>query len=198
MNPVRYMLINTVLWLPLGFFLWFILGSVFVWPVGKLSIFMANTYLPDVFNELIQIGKMLNFDTLLDATGLGGKPGQQAVFVLEVNPMVYGYGIPLIMALVMSTPLSRWQKIKQLTIGFAIITVVQAWGVFCELLKNLQFKMGQAGLDALADTVLTAEIIALMYQTAYLILPGVVPIALWVLMNREFVEQIVMPDSQHG
>ncbi len=191
MNPVRYMLINAVLWLPLGFFLWFLFGSVFVLPVGKIAAALAHLALPEVFNEVVQTGKLLEFDTLLDATAVAG--GKQAVFVLSVNPMIYGYGIPLLLALVMSTPLTAAQRVKQLMIGWSLVLLAQGFGVFAELLKDLAFKMGPPGQQALADSIFIPDVIALMYQTGYLILPGVVPIATWVLMNRAFVEQIISP-----
>ncbi len=190
MSPVRYMLINAVLWLPLGFFLWFLLGSVFVLPVGKLAGWMAHLALPEVFNEVVQSGKLLEFDTLLDATTATG--GRKAVFVLSVNPMVYGYGIPLLLALVMSTPLTVRQRLVQLAVGWTLVLVTQAYGVFAELLKDLAFRMGPDGKAALAGTLFQhVDLVALMYQTGYLILPGLVPIAYWVVANRNFVERIV-------
>ncbi len=193
MSPARYMFINAILWLPLGFFLWFLFGSVFVLPVGKMAAALAHLTLPEVFNEVVQTGKLLEFDTLLDATAAAG--GRKAVFVVAINPMIYGYGIPVLLALVMSTPLSTRQRVWQLVIGWSLVLLVQAFGVYAELLKNLLFKLGPAGRQALADTVFVPDLVALMYQTGYLILPGVVPIATWVLLNRDFVQRLVMPGT---
>ena len=38
---------------------------------------------------------------------------------------------------------------------------------------------------------LSPEQIALAYQTGYLILPGVVPVVVWVLLNQRFIEGLM-------
>ena len=51
--------------------------------------------------------------------------------------------------------------------------------------------MGPEAAAAVQSTHLSATAIALCYQLGYLMFPGVIPIAAWILMNRPFIEQLV-------
>ena len=46
-------------------------------------------------------------------------------------------------------------------------------------------------IEALAGHGLSLDVIALASQFGYLVLPAVVPVALWILMNRRFLEALV-------
>ena len=127
-------------------------------------------------------------------------PGEAARFgFLEpvVNPMIYGYSLPLLTGLVLATPLTRRQRVKQLAIGIPLIWLAQAFGVIAESLKSLGMDAGPEGAAAVVRAGLSLELIALCYQFGYLILPALVPAALWIVGNRAFIETLTrMPRGE--
>ena len=86
----------------------------------------------------------------------------------------------------------------QILLGYAAIVLVQSWGVVAEVLKNLTFGLGPEGRVVMEQVGLSPTIVALAYQSGYLILPAVVPIAIWILMNRHFFEGIISSANQGG
>jgi len=91
---------------------------------------------------------------------------------------------------VLATPLTRLKSLRQLAIGVPAIWCTQAIGVVGESLKSVTIDAGQAGVDAAQRAGLSLELIALCYQFGYLILPALVPAALWIVLNRSFIETL--------
>ncbi|HMA97983.1 MAG TPA: exosortase H-associated membrane protein, partial [Wenzhouxiangella sp.] len=94
--------------------------------------------------------------------------------------------------LIMATPLSVKRRLLQMSIGFVVVTLVTTWGVFWEALTNLAFRSGPEAGAAAAALGLDMNMIALFYQLGYLMLPAVVPLATWILMNRTFIENDIL------
>jgi hypothetical protein len=63
--------------------------------------------------------------------------------------------------------------------------------VFWEVWRDMAFLMGPQAGAAVQSAGLSPTTIALCYQLGYLMFPGVIPIAAWILMNRPFIEHLV-------
>lgn len=191
-SPIKEMLLAAVLWLPLCFFLWFYLASPIIFPVTSLAGWILTGLFPELILEVKQFGYMLEVTTRI-AADLG--PGQRGpgtpVVALDVNPMIYAYGLPLLVGLVMATPLSPARRALQIGVGFLVLVPVQVWGVCWEVLKILTFDVGSQAGEAMTAAGLNENVVALCYQFGYLILPAVTPVVAWILFNRPFLETLV-------
>ncbi len=187
---VREMFILALLYLPLGFFLWFIAASPLMFPVGRLVDVLLTGFFGDVFEQIVQLGFHLEIQTLVRVQ----HPTQEGIGALDlmVNPMIYAWGMALLFGLVMATPLSVKARVIQLLISFLVITLVTTWGVFWHVLADLAFRAGPEAAAAARGLGMPMEMIALSYQLGYLMLPAVVPVATWILLNRAFIEQHVL------
>lgn len=189
---IKQLIFQAILYLPLCFFIWFYASSLLVIPVKYLLQLGLSLWQEDLFNTISQFKYQLTIETLIfpkdSFTGQGDK---LAVLDVVVNPMIYGYGIALISALVMSLPrLKAKKRITQILLGYMIVVCLQTIGCFWEMLKHLIFHAGPDAQLAILDTGISANFIALMYQLSYLILPSVVPIAYWIIMNNNFISEI--------
>jgi len=96
----------------------------------------------------------------------------------------------------MATPMSIKRRLIQMVIGYSTVTLVTIWGVYWEIWKDMAFRWSQqfpTQVAPLVDAVAYGPtMIALCYQLGYLMLPAVVPIATWILMNRRFIETQVV------
>ncbi|QKK01705.1 MAG: hypothetical protein HND55_02955 [Pseudomonadota bacterium] len=189
-NPIKEMFLLAALYLPLGFFLWFFMASALMFPVGRLAELALVGFYPDLFEQIVQLGFQFEIQTRIIMTQQ--VEGQTAALNLVINPMIYAWGMALVFGLVMATPLSGRQRLFQIVVGIAVLVPVAAWGVFWEAWRDLAFLMGAEAAAAVRSSGLSPSVIALCYQLGFLVLPGVVPIAAWILMNRAFIEQQVI------
>ncbi|RFF26543.1 MULTISPECIES: exosortase H-associated membrane protein [unclassified Wenzhouxiangella] len=188
-NPVKEMFLLAALYLPLGFFLWFFLASGLMYPASRLVEWLLTGFYPDLFEQVVQLGFHFEVQTLVVMPQQ--VEGRTAALNLDINPMIYAWGLALLFGLVMATPMRGLRRLVQLIVGFIIVTLVTSWGVFWEVWRDMAFLMGPEAAAAVQSTNLSATTIALCYQLGYLMFPGVIPIAAWILMNRPFIEQLV-------
>lgn len=177
-----------LLWLPLAFFIWFYLASFFVAPVALFLDWLLPALMPQLFDAVSQQGYTLDMETLiaLPPAMVGGREG--ALATISVNPMIYGYGLPLFAGLIMAAPGRTRIQLLQILLGWVVICLVQCWGVSWRALKVLAFDMGE---QISASVPLPNEVIALGYQLGYLILPALVPVVLWIALNPGFLRLLV-------
>jgi hypothetical protein len=188
-SPLRRLVLGALLWLPACFLLWFALDSVVVWPAGKLAALVLTSWMPNTFAGFEQLGAQLSVETRLVIQA--GPDGQLGVLVLTVRPLIYAWSLPLFAGLVAATPLETGARVRQLLIGLPLLWLLVAWGTLFDTLKLLAFDSGPLGLAAVQNAGLAPEAVALGYQFGYLILPAVMPVALWIVMNRQFLEELV-------
>lgn len=222
-SPLRSFVLAAALWLPAMFFLWFSLSSPVVFPVVRLSGAILTAWMPDLVLSMAQDYHHAVYAYAADVSGVPGLPtGKLAVEEQRTNVLVYCYGLPLLFGLIMATPLNWRRTFLQLGIGFVALALVQTFGLVGEVLKTMAIGVGpavqaalapmgfgaaaaQAGAvaqqnmhAALAAHGLGPDLIALGYQFGYLVLPAVTPVALWILMNRRFLETLVGWSGEPG
>lgn len=190
LSPLKELLLGVLLWLPLCFFLWFYLASPIVFPVSWLTGLVLEGLLPELVLEVKQFGFMVEVTTRLAADVEAGVRGMPVV-ALDINPMIYGYGLPLFVGLTLATPMSMRRRALHLLVGYLVLIPVQAWGVSWEALKIVALELGPQGTEAVREAGLNLNLVALCYQFGYLILPAVAPVVLWVLGNRPFLESLL-------
>ena len=209
-NELRRFLLAALLWLPLMFFAWFWFASPLVWPVIQMAKLVLLKAWPQLFAGVAQGAD------LLDAHGhVLGHPGylmQLTTTVMvnvapagaepklgfiepTVNPMVYGYALPLLVGLIMATPLAARQRFAQCAVGILVIWLAQAFGAVSESLKAVAIDAGPFGAEAAQRAGLSLNLIALCYQFGYLILPALLPAVLWIAGNRRFIAALTGRDG---
>ena len=186
-GPLKSLLFLAVLWLPLSFFVWFYFAQFFVWPISSMSLAVLQTWVPTVFAQVEQAGRLLTFVTTLPVM----QDGRAGVALIEVDPMIYGYSIPVLVGLVMATPLRLRQRLWQIGLGGFVLTLVQTFGTVFDVLKSVGLRMGDVGTQAIADAGISLDLIAFCYQFGYLVLPAITPVILWVAFNQEFIRNLV-------
>ena len=189
-NPVKEMFLLAALYLPLGFFLWFFAASLLMFPTARLSDWLLSGIFGGVFDQVVQLGFHLEVQTsvILERQ----VDGQTAAVNLYINPMIYAWGMALLFGLIMATPLTIKRRLLQMAISFVVITIVTTWGVFWESLTDLAFRSGPEAGAAARGLGINMNLIALFYQLGYLMLPAVIPVATWILMNRDFIERDIL------
>lgn len=216
MNPLKRFFLAALLWLPAMFFVWVYWSSVFALPSTTFAQSVLSRQYDGLFQavyrgfprHLVADGAapvlpgtptegqtvrddhllMLRFSEAAMPEAMRREKQQTGEEPLPtVNSMIYGYGLALIWGLVMATPLSARRRLLQMAAGWLAIAAVQAFGL---VTGALAVALQYLGADALRAQGIHPEVLALCYQFGYLILPAVVPVVLWMLMNRSFIETL--------
>ena len=196
-SEVRAIGLRALLWLPLSFFIWFAFASPLIWPVIHMAkLFMISLW-PSLVSDIVQNGHNMEVTThvLVNQAAPDGRSGIGELVLIQ-NPLLYGYSLPLFSGLAMAIPLTIRRRLVQFAIALIVIWLTQAFGVVAETLKILAFDSGSPGATAVTAAGIAPDPVALAYQFGYLILPAVTPIALWVGLNRDFVESLVHPAEE--
>lgn len=225
LSPMKRFLLQSVLWLPAMFFVWVYYSSVFSLPATSVARAVLEHRFDDLFHAVYHGYPHHLFAPDTQTTAPAGTPTEGARYrddhllvlrfneramppqmraekrasgaepLVPVNSMIYGYGLALIWGLIMATPLSARRRLLQMAIGWAAISAVQVFGLITNALVAAMLHLG--------DPVIIAQGIHLnllrgSYQFGYLILPAVVPVVLWVLMNRSAIEQLTARRAEPG
>jgi hypothetical protein len=183
------LLILACLWMVFGFMLWYYLSAFHGIPVRVLSSEILSRWLGSDFLNIIPNPDRHYLFQVQTKIPFVFSDGSREALGFIINPLVFGYGLPLLFGLVMASGVSILRKIGILLTGYVCVVLVQVWGVVWGSLKMLAFNFGPEALQIVNDAGISSELIALCYQLGTLILPPLVPIILWVLSNWALVEQ---------
>jgi hypothetical protein len=196
-GPVRTIILAATLYLPMALFVWFLFAQAVVQPVLYLAKFILTTWMPDVFVGVQTNKYVFEWITTLpvDAATIAAAGGKAVGATVDTNPMIYGYGLPILAGLVLATPLTTKNRLKQIAIAAVVVWLVQTNGVVWEAIKHVGLEGGPTGFSLITGHGVTPNMLAFLYQLAYLILTPLTPILLWIVMNRNFIEQLLQVES---
>jgi hypothetical protein len=168
------------LWLPVAFAAWYVAASIHSGIVAGFARFFVA-----LFNGLLVSSTELRTELVFVTTLKVAQAGQAGVLTVEVNPLIYTYGLALFLALMLASR-ARWWLILA---GAAMLLPFQGWGVAFDFLAQVGAKMGP-DIAAQAGLLQSREAIALAYQLGNLVFPSLVPVMAWVALQRGFIETL--------
>jgi hypothetical protein len=184
-SPLARFVIKTLAWLPLTFAVWYFTAPVLLWPARLLVELVVQIGFSDLVRSIDQSGAVYTFTTTL-------KPGQASAqsgnITVDVNALLYAFGLPLYVALVLAARESGW--VRKLALGYAVIIPFVAWGVLADFLKNVAITPGPLVASQTGFSAWQREVIVFAFQMGTLILPTVVPAVTWVVTHRRFLERL--------
>jgi len=183
------LLILAVLWMVFGFMLWYYLSAFHGVPVRLLSNEILTRLLGSEFWNIIPNPDRHYLFQVQTKIPFRFPDGSEEALGFIINPLIYGYGLPLLFGLVMASGVSFIRKMATLLVGYTCVMLIQVWGVVWQALKMLAFNFGPDAHQLVSDAGISDELIALCYQLGVLIFPPLVPVILWVLANWALIEQ---------
>jgi len=183
------LLILAFLWMVFGFMLWYYLSAFHGIPVRLLADEILSRLLGSEFLNIIPNPDHHYLFLVQTNIPFQFPDGSREALGFIVNPLIFGFGLPLLFGLVMASGVSLLRKMGILLLGYVCVMLVQVWGVVWQALKMLAFNFGPDAHQLVVDAGISDELIALCYQLGVLIFPPLVPIVLWVLANWTLIEQ---------
>ena len=183
------LLILACLWMLFGFMLWYYLSAFHGIPVRVLASKILSYLLGSDFLNIIPNPDRHYLFQVQTTIPFRFPDGSREALGFIVNPLIFGYGLPLLFGLVMASGVSFLRKLAVLFGGYMAVMLIQVWGVVWQSLKMMAFNFGEETAQVISDAGISFELIALCYQLGVLILPPLVPIIIWVLANWTLIEQ---------
>jgi hypothetical protein len=184
-SPLVVFIFRVFGWLPVAFAAWYFAAPVLFWPVAVIVEFVARAGFANLVQGIEQAGATLVFATTLKP---GGTSAQSAQITVDVDMLLYGFGLPLYAALVVAA--REPGLARRMAVGYAVLVPVVAWGVLADFLKTVAIASGPVVASQTGFVAWQRELIAFAYQFGSLILPAVVPAVAWVLAHRAFLERL--------
>jgi hypothetical protein len=190
-EPMRLgeLLLLAALWMLFGFMLWYYLSAFHGIPVRLLAGEFLGSILGDQFYNIIPNPDRHYLFQVQTRIPFTFSDGSREALGFIVNPLVYGYGLPLLFGLVMASNARLVRKFLTMLAGYVAVMLVQVWGVTWQSLKTLSFNFGPEAHQLVADAGVSDTAIALAYQLGVLIFPPLIPVIVWVLASWKEVEQ---------
>ena len=179
-STVGRFVLRTLGWLPILFAIWYFAAPLLLAPALLIVRALARAGLPDIVGAIEQSGTIATFVTTLRAGGTS----QNGVITVDVNLLLYSFGLPLFAALTLAARERAWRR--HLCIGYAALQPFIAWGVLSDFLKNIAITAGPAVASQTGFAGWQREAIAFAFQFGSLILPAVAPAVLWVALHGRF------------
>ena len=183
-SPLTRFVLAVLAWLPATFAVWYFAAPIVLWPAMLIAELVARAGFADLVRAVDQSGAVLVFTTTL-------KPGHtiEGGFVtVEVNALLYSFGLPMFAALTLAARETRW--VRALVIGYVALLPAIAWGVVADFLKNIGITAAPQVASQTGFSALQRELIVFAFQFGSLILPAVAPAIAWVLTHRAFLERV--------
>ncbi|RYF02125.1 MAG: hypothetical protein EOO32_01245 [Comamonadaceae bacterium] len=134
----------------------------------------------------------IEVDTAVEAAAAqtGGRRGE---ITLEADPGRYAFGLPIFMALLVAARLvSRHKGVGlRAAAGYVLLLPAQTFSMVMYLL--MQIAMGSAfSLQAMRVDMWQLEGIVYGYQVGVLVLPTLVPVLVWLWLDRRFFQEVIV------
>ena len=168
--------LRTLAFLPLAFAIWYFAAPLLLWPALLVVRAIAYVGFGDLVRTVEQANAVATFVTTLRA-GAG-------VVTVDVNLLLYSFGLPLFAALTLAAHEPRWKR--HLAAGYAALAPIIAFGVLADFLKNVAITSGPSIAAQTGFVDWQREAIAFAFQFGSLILPAVAPAVLWIAMHSDF------------
>ena len=176
---LRTLLWRVAAWLPPCFAAWYWVAPFHAEVAGWVAQGLLGIVEPHVVESLERSGHKLTFVTTLASALL---EGQRGVLTAEVDALLYTFGVPLFVALMLASRAG----LGRLLVGVLALLPIQAAGIAFDFLVQL---IGQ-GTNVASVTGIVgwrAEGAVLGYQFASLVMPAAAPILVWCALRRDFI-----------
>ena len=188
LSPLTIFMLSAFGWIVALTALWSQVAAWTSYPVGVLSHMALEQSAPMWVRQAHLTPGNMEGDTALSVPvpAAGGRRGE---ITIDVSTARYAYGLPIFIALVLA---ARGRgRLGRVAAGYALLLPFQAFSLTMSALMQMVLA-AQADIRLLRVSQWQMETIVYGYQLGSLVLPTLVPILLWLWMDRKFVNDVLI------
>lgn len=190
-SPLLSFIIKVFLWLPVCYWGWYSLAEFSTLVVVNLTEPFLQYLFPRLISSIEQMGYTMEVIANVTVPAQNIPRGMVAELPIPVNPLIYSYGLPLTLALILASPFNFVKTLRNIFISILLFLLIQIWGVSFEASKVLFLQTPPELIGNASLRSWQLNIVALGYQFGSLILPAIAPILAWTLFYRDFIIRFV-------
>lgn len=187
LNPLFAFIIKIFIYLPVCYWGWYMLAEA----TTLLLVYLTEPLLQFLFPRLIagieQTGYTLDVVVNVTVAAENVPRGMIAELPIPLNPLIYSYGLPLALALILASPFNLAKTLRNILLSILLFQLIQIWGISFESMKVLFLQTPPELIGNIRLASWQLDIIALGYQLGVLVLPTVAPIIIWLLFYQDFI-----------
>lgn len=158
------------------------------YPVGVLSHIALEQGAPMWVRQVHLKPGAMEVDTAIEVP-VAQAGGQRGEITIEASPGRYAYGLPIFLALLLA---ARGKgRVVRAVAGYVLLLPFQALSLTMYSLMQMLLA-AQLNLRALRISQWQMEAIVYGYQVGALVLPTLVPILMWLWLDRRFVNDVLV------
>lgn len=188
LSPLTIFMLSAFGWIVALTALWSQVSAWTSYPVGVLSHMALEQGAPMWVRQVHLLPGTMEVDTAISVPipDAGGRRGE---ITIDVSTARYAYGLPIFIALVLA---ARGRgRLGRVAAGYALLLPFQAFSLTMSALMQMVLA-AQADIRLLRVSQWQMEAIVYGYQLGSLVLPTLVPILLWLWMDRKFVNDVLI------
>lgn len=188
LSPLTIFVLSAFGWIFALTALWSTVSAWTSYPVGVLSHIALEQTAPMWVRQVHLSPGNMEVDTAISVpvVAAGGRRGE---ITIDVSPARYAYGLPIFIALVLA---ARGRgRLGRVAAGYALLLPFQAFSLTMSALMQMVLA-AQADIRLLRISQWQMEAIVYGYQLGALVLPTLVPILMWLWMDRKFVNDVLV------
>lgn len=188
LSPLTIFVLSAFGWILALTVLWSQVSAWTSYPVGVLSHMALEQGAPMWVRQVHLSAGAMEVDTAIfvPVSAAGGRRGE---ITIDVSTARYAYGLPIFMALVLAARGGR--RLGRVVAGYVLLLPFQAFSLTMGALMQMVLA-AQADIRLLRVAQWQMEAIVYGYQLGSLVLPTLVPILLWLWMDRKFVSDVLI------
>ena len=188
-SPLYAFFFKGAIWLVVLTGLWSTVADWTMRPATAVSYAVLKTAFPWWVHDGEYKGDSYELGTRIQVAVPNAPPGAKTVLVADCKPARYGYGLPMLLALLLACGSRR--LVRHSIIGALALIPFQAFSISFDLLKQVAIEGGATAAAQTGFSSFSVNAIALCYQFGVLLLPTLVPIMVWLFLEREFLAAII-------
>lgn len=144
-----------------------------------------------------RVGRIeVDFAFIVTRPGVGGPPSRPT---FKANPGRYAYGLPIFCALLLAGWVThrargRWWRA---VVGYLILVPVQTFSLVMLFLIGMA-RVAQFDTRLLAVSSWQLDLLAYGFQLGVLVLPTLAPMLVWLLLDRQFFNDVIIAGWKRG
>lgn len=153
-------------------------------PVSTLTHMALEFGAPYWVESVKKLPELIEVQTRLQVAMKGGVGD----VIVTANPSHYAYGLPILWALLLAA--GGPGRVGKLALGYVLLLPAQTFSLTMDLIKQMAMAV-PGGARMLHIDQWQLELIGLGYQLGTLVIPTVVPMAVWLVLDRGYAKQLV-------
>ena len=190
-SPLARFFLAGAFWLVALTLAWSFVADWTMRPAAWTSTAVLKTAFPWWVKGGEYVDHNLELETRLQVPAPNAPAGAVAVLIATSKAAHYGYGLPMLLALLLAS--GRRRPTGRILLGVLALIPVQAFSICFDLLRQVVILGGPAVAAQTGFTATTANIVAICYQLGVLLLPALAPIVIWLVVERDFLTVLLGP-----